>query len=198
MKSKRNNLQIKNQHVVKTFIHGNFELECNIYRLLELANVRHASVIEAKDNQLTLEYLEGPCLLDILIDCEQRNDSFVPYLDLWFNYMLLFYDATKQYRHGDVHLSNFLLVNHEVIGLDFEQAMIENSIKDITDIICYTLFYEPVLTEYKKRNLREWFNKHPWRDRFDDQTWLIELNGSLQKLNIRRGTTYKVDWSFIL
>ena len=197
MKSKRNNIQLINQQIVKTFIKGDCQLEVKIYEALESAQINHAKLIQVKTNQLILEYIEGPTLLELLVMCEKKQESFVPYLDLWLVYMEQFYKATKNYRHGDVNLSNFILVNHEVVGIDFEQAVIEDPIKDMVDVICFVLFYEPILTDYKKTTVALWFLNHPWRKHYNDQQWLDELSDAMDRLNQRRKTDYNLDWDFI-
>jgi len=114
-----------------------------------------------------------------------------------FSYMEQFYKATKNYRHGDVNLSNFILVNREVVGIDFEQAVIQEPIKDMVDVICSGLFYEPILTDYKKTTVALWVLNHPWRKHYKNQQWLDELSDAMHRLNQRRKTDYDLDWNFI-
>jgi tRNA A-37 threonylcarbamoyl transferase component Bud32 len=198
MKSKRNNIQLINQRIVKTFIKGDCQLEVQIYELLKSANINHASVIDVKHNQLILEHIQGPTLLELLVTCEQNQESFVPYLNRWLTYMEQFYKATKNYRHGDVNLSNFILVGEDVVGLDFEQALIQDPIKDMADVMCYVLFYEPILTDFKRNTVALWFQNHPWRLQLNHKIWIDELSDAMYRLNHRRNTDYVVDWSFIL
>jgi tRNA A-37 threonylcarbamoyl transferase component Bud32 len=197
MKSKRNNIELINQQIVKTFIKGDYQLEAQIYEFLKNAHVKHAAVIQVNTNQLVLEYIKGPTLLELLVVCEKSRESFVPYLNRWFVYMRQFYKATKNYRHGDVNLSNFILVDDEVVGLDFEQALIQNPIKDVVDVMCFVLFYEPILTDYKKTTIADWFLNHPWRKHYDKEQWLDELTEAMHRLNKRRKTNYDLDWEFI-
>ena len=197
MKSKRNNIVLENNKVIKTFIRGDKAHELMIYKMLAQANVRHAQVLSYNDHQIVLSYISGETLLDIFMRCEQNHDSFVSYLDLWFDYMMDFYKATKTYRHGDVHLSNFIYQDGQVIGLDFEQAIEQELIKDIVDLICYVLFYEPKLTSYKIDTVVSWFAHLPIKKQWDKQTWMDELQEALHRLNLRRKTSYMVDWSFL-
>ena len=197
MKSRRNKIQRHGNTVIKTFVFGNFDRELLIYQCLNEAHVDHASIIDVRGDELVLEYLNGIDLLTLFLKYEQSQISFVHMLNLWFEYMQAFYKATKHYRHGDVHLGNFIFVNEKVIGLDFEQAQQEDPIKDVSDLVCYILFYHPVLTKYKMETIKEWINHHPWIDKYHQKQWIDELNASLDRLNSRRETNYVMDWMFL-
>lgn len=197
MKSRRNKIQKQDEVIIKTFIYGNFERELHIYKCLETECVDHATIIEVHQDELVLEYLNGRDLLSLFMDYEHDQKSFIHILNLWFEYMQAFYKATKHYRHGDVHLGNFILVNDKVIGLDFEQAQQEHPIKDVSDLMCYILFYHPVLTQYKLTTVKQWFNQHPWFQLYNQNEWIDELDSSLARLNSRRETHYIMDWKFL-
>lgn len=197
MKSKRNSVKQVGNTIIKTYRLGDIAHEVMIYRMLQQANVAHAKVLAVSLNQLQLEYLSGATLLEILIDAEAKQISFIPYLNQWFAYMLEFYKATVSYRHGDVHLSNFIVHHNQVIGLDFEQAIQQEPVKDIADCMVYLLFYNPILTSYKKETVATWFAQLPIRKQISDDEWYSELEEALHRLNLRRQSSYSVDWDFL-
>lgn len=194
--SKRNKVELENNIIKKTFIDGDIHQEIFVYKTLTTNDVECAEIIKVESNTLMLSYLSGKTLLEHFIECEISQQSMQKYFQYWTTYMQQFTKALVGYRFNDVNYANFIVQTEKIVAVDFESVEKGSMFQDISAFICYGLFYKPVFTEYKKNQLSLWFNRN-YIQLLSKDEWIKYFNESLLELNIRRKTTYSVDWDFL-
>lgn len=196
MVSKRNKVVLENNVVKKTFIEGDINQEIFVYKRLNDYQVDCAKMIGVKNDTLILSYLPGETLLECFIKCEELKISMQNYLQYWTIYMDKFYKAMAGYRFNDVNYANFIIQKDKIVAVDFESVEKGNMYEDVCAFICFGLYYKPIETEYKKNQLLLWFKKH-YIHLISKEEWITKLEQALFELNIRRKTTYTMDWNFL-
>lgn len=194
--SKRNKVFKEKGVVKKTFVMGNINHEVYMYNQLKKHNIKTAQLIDVSNETITMSTISGETLLDIFIRHEQQKKDMQKYFTLWYIYMEKFHKALPTMIFDDVNFSNFIVSNNEIIAVDFENVRIGNQQEDIATFICYGLFYNPILTTYKKQQLSTFFKEY-YKGKTSEALWYHYLDKALANLNIRRNKQYKVDWSFL-
>jgi len=194
--SKRNRVIKEGNRVIKTFIVGDINQELFVYKKLKNANVDCADIITVDETTLVLSYIPGKTLLEYLIECEKSQQSMQTYFQYWTDYMKKFHQAMNGFRFSDVNYANFIVVEHKIIAVDFENVETGTMIQDVAAFICYGLFYKPIATKYKKNQLSIWF-KQNYSQTQSKEKWFASLEYALFELNKRRNTEYEMDWNFL-
>ena len=194
--SKRNKVFKEKEKVKKIFVMGDINHEVFVYNKLKKHNIKTAHLMDVSNETITMSTISGETLLDVYIHHEQQEKDMQEYFALWYDYMEKFYKALPTMIFDDVNFSNFIVSNNEIIAVDFENVRIGNQQEDIATFICYGLFYDPVLTAYKKQQLATFFKKY-YKETTTKALWKQYLDTALANLNIRRNKQYEVDWSFL-
>lgn len=157
--SKRNNVlrivEDDSTYILKKFENQeNYIRETEILNLLKSAGVNVPSIIKAEDNCLYLEDLGNVTFLDWFEEQEKQNKlnvSMVYNLCSWLKdfYKAVFELFKEQIILSDVNFKNFIIVDEEIYGIDFEQVRIGNTAEDAGKLSAYALTYDPVMTEWK-------------------------------------------------
>ncbi len=198
MRRYRNEIIIKPSSVIKRFTVGEIALEKMVYKQLSLSNIKTAQIIEEGEDVLVFSRLDGPTMNALFETSEAHQDDFLPYLLEWEEYLRLWHEAIKDYRYGDVNMNNFIYVNHQWIGIDFEQIVIGTIEEDFSDMMCFILFHSPKLTEYKYQLVRRWLQSLTKTDSQIPVNWERKLQEALGRLNQRRNSNEVLDMHKIM
>ena len=150
--------------VVKVYAQPGTNLKKEKEMLLELKKrgVAVPRIVEADHESITMEYLEGPLLLDIFEQQEKIAGSqgkllaepvraAIHSLCRWLTH---FYSAARhigdgsQLILGEVNFRNFI-IREQIFGIDFEQCRPGQIEEDIGKLCAFALTYSPPFTPWK-------------------------------------------------
>ncbi len=117
-------------------------------------------VVDVKENMLILEYIPG-------VDCKKLFDTdkkeaktFLSGIAEWLSEFHSSFGLRK--RRGDCILSNFILFDAVIYGIDFEESADEHYLRDVADMCTSVLRMEPSFTResfnYVDHFIGEYFN----------------------------------------
>lgn len=141
--------------VVKQFVlEEDFLKEMDIYSRLEDIRFKKKAKVLAVNKEkyeLHLEFLEGVTLLSKLESLEQqgRVDEAVKILLAVIQWLEQFYNALEL-TMGDVNLRNFIFVNEEIYGIDFENVEKRTCYEEKVELLSRYLIYDPIKTSFKQ------------------------------------------------
>lgn len=155
--SKRNDVILDHGIVIKTFKRqADFKKEQTVYTKLEASNfqlVPQIVHIDSSKRQLSIEYLEGPTVLEELELLEKSSDveRGVTLLVSIFNWLDAFYKIFSDEKQimGDVNLRNFIWYKGQVYGIDFEKSEPGDMIQEKAEVLARYLLYNPVESDFK-------------------------------------------------
>lgn len=132
--------------------------ELHLYELLQGSNVPISKLLKVYNhNTLLLSYLDGCTALDSFVKWENVNNTIKSKIlaDKIAQWLILFYTTTFQITGknlvlNDIHLRNFMSLDYNVIGIDFEEWSYGEIERDIAIFCTYINNYYPSGTEFKK------------------------------------------------
>jgi len=149
--------------VVKVYAQPGTNLKKEKEMLLELKKrgVAVPRIVEADHESITMEYLDGPLLLDIfeqqekLAGSQGKSLAEPVYLAIHSlcRWLMDFYDAARniggeQIILGEVNFRNFI-IKEQIFGIDFEQCRHGQIEEDIGKLCAFALTYSPPFTPWK-------------------------------------------------
>ncbi len=157
--SKRNNV-LRIVEDDRTYIAKKFENKENYIREKEILNIlinakiNVPSIIKAEQNSLYLEDLGGITFLDWYEELEKQNTLDISMIYKLSSWIKSFYEAISECYNEqivlyDVNFKNFIIVNDEIYGIDFEQSQEGNIAEDLGKLSAFALTYDPSMTEWK-------------------------------------------------
>lgn len=147
--SRRNHVELISGIIIKQFSDSaQCAREADMLLLLAANNVLVPKVLQITEFELKLEYIDAPNYVD-LIDTLTREQATV--LCEW---MIKFREVTGCLR-GDVNLRNFLYINGQCWGIDFEDACRTGEIEiDFGRLLAFSATYSPEFSENKANAVR--------------------------------------------
>ena len=119
--------------------------EAEFLHILGSNGVAVPKVIEIKKNVLCLEYITGIPLPDFMLehDAIDRCSKVAASITIWLEsyYKAVNYNTTSEIR-GDVNGRNFLVVNDNIIGVDFEEHIYGRRESDFGRLLAYIATYD--------------------------------------------------------
>lgn len=139
----------------------NLKKETKILLELKKKGVAVPRIVETDDESITMEYLEGPLLLDIfewqerLAGSHSKSLTEPVYVTIHSlcRWLISFYDASRdmggeQIILGEVNFRNFI-VKEKIYGIDFEECRHGWIEEDIGKLCAFALTYSPSFTPWK-------------------------------------------------
>lgn len=144
----------------KTYIEKRFKNKENYIRekevlgILKNAHVNVPSIVKAQDNTLHLEDLQGSTFLYWYEKWEKENTIDLDMVYELCRWLKSFYKLVGEFYKEetvlyDVNFNNFILVDGNIYGIDFEQVQKGNISQDAGKLLAYGLTYNPAMTEWK-------------------------------------------------
>lgn len=185
--------------VVKKFDENvsGFLTEQKVVTLLQNKNIRTPKIINAKNQTLVYEYIDGDIVLDFIENLENTNNWDPIYrifdsLCLWLAncYQALEESYQKEMILRDIHLRNFIFKD-EIYGVDFE-CVTEGSVEeDIARLAIFTATYSPACTPAKYALAGFLCEKSLEYIKLDYDLLLQEMEHQLDMISKRRNTIYE-------
>lgn len=141
---------------------------------------------------LTIEYIEGITLLDVLEYCEKNNDrkKAVAYLKELIDWMKKFHEiytqSNQKWMLFDVNLRNFIVHDEEIYGIDYELIQEGLQSDDYVKLIAMYLFYDPINSEFKKEVKKALCQYYDGVLGFNSKSLEGELKNQIRLIQIRR------------
>jgi len=160
-KSKKNNVFLitidNNPKIVKLFNTNNKEgMEREIHMLRTIPSPFHIPrlyQVNIDDKLLIMEYIVGENLCDVINDCsisKEKKKSNIRSLAKWFaSFHLTLKKDYDYYIKGDSHIRNFIILEHDICGVDFEETRIGNLSEDIAECCVSILLTNKIFTHEK-------------------------------------------------
>ena len=136
--------------VEKTFVsRESCEREANVYRLIGGTGLKSAKLLEQREKQLILSFLEGEDYASLLARQEKEGLDQRPW-DSLLAWTVSFYRITGLIQN-DMNLRNFLCCEGEAAGIDFEDCRRGEPAEMLAELAAFVRLYEPAETANKKR-----------------------------------------------
>lgn len=176
-KSKKNTVAyvtIDNKpRVLKFFVPGlkeNMEKEYQILEKGKKLNIPNVYKKDDKNNFLTMNYIAGENLCDVINDKKttfKEKKRLMELLAEWFNNFHNHFKTDEEFFiRGDSNLRNFIL-NDQIWGLDLEETRKGQPTEDIADLCSSILTTDPMFTNEKyslcKKLITSYVEKAPGR-----------------------------------
>lgn len=176
-KSKKNTVAyvtIDNKpRVLKFFVPGlkeNMEKEYQILEKGKKLNIPNVYKKDDKNNFLTMNYIAGENLCDVINDKKttfKEKKRLMELLAEWFNNFHNHFKIDEEFFiRGDSNLRNFIL-NDQIWGLDLEETRKGQPTEDIADLCSSILTTDPMFTNEKyslcKKLITSYVEKAPGR-----------------------------------
>ncbi|MEX2718952.1 MAG: hypothetical protein Q6353_011220 [Candidatus Sigynarchaeum springense] len=148
---KENETQTRNIIIAKYFPDADKELLCQesmVYAHAASAGIPVPKILHVLDNFIVLERVNGTILMDLINDnnvpLEQKKDAILS-LGAWLgSFHVAFATHPSVRRRGDANLRNFIMAaTGTIIGLDFEEASLENPLNDLHEVFDSVLQSNP-------------------------------------------------------
>lgn len=193
-----------------------FERELYLYKMFSKKDIqyqiRSAQLIDFNPTKKTirLTYLEGDTLLTALENAEKDEDlalakQLIIELIGWlqsFDQLLqdnltgtdlnkLGIDQEHLYSKqvislNDLNFRNFIIIDDQIFGLDFEQIELTNQITQYATLLAYMLLYNPIASNFKVQLLEEIIIMLASNQDINQDQLLTEIAEQLQIINERR------------
>lgn len=158
--------------VIKRFSRNeDFQSEKMIYHELKRNGFKYIPKLLFQDltnKELHLEYLEGPTVLEVLEELEVNNRSeeavsvliqVIDWLDCFYEKVQTLdgfsFTGSEGLIMGDVNLRNFLYVNKNIYGLDFERIQKGKYTEEKCELLARYLIYDPIYTVFKNQVVQQ-------------------------------------------
>jgi tRNA A-37 threonylcarbamoyl transferase component Bud32 len=161
--SKKNHVELINDIVVKTFLSEiDFRRELSVYQQLGQSycmKIPEIINVDEEKYKITIEYLEGPTVLELLeiLEVNFQIDQAVKILLAtltWLDAFYLVFEGNDQVM-GDVNLRNFIWFDNMVFGIDFESSCTGNITFEKVDLLARYLLYDPIESNFKIKVLEK-------------------------------------------
>jgi tRNA A-37 threonylcarbamoyl transferase component Bud32 len=160
IKSKRNNVYLvefngelaieKGFNDTKSYI-----IEKKFYINLDKKNINCPNLLDFSDGKeaLWLSYIPGKTALELIEKYEKEGSVNIAteLLKKIINWLFLFHSSFPKSIIFDVSLSNFILIDDEIFGIDFEQIRVGNQKKDIIKLVTMFSYYHPENSRFKQK-----------------------------------------------
>jgi len=127
------------------FIHG-LKVEERVLRGCAERDIPVPGIVDVEKNMLILEYIPGEDCKLLFDTKKDERKKMISSIAAWLGD---FHQAFDQKRRGDCILSNFILKDHHIYGIDFEESEQGDPLRDIGDMCTSILRMEPSFTEEK-------------------------------------------------
>ena len=163
-KSKKNKVYLVECHgkelVKKQFANkNNYSIEKKFYINSRFETITKPQLLKYDDENTTLyfEYVNAQTLLTKLETCEANNriEQAKELLLKLCNYIMEFsnlnYIKSNHLCFNDMNFRNFLVLNNELVAIDFEDICQGLIVNDLIKIVAMYLMYTPQLTQFKTK-----------------------------------------------
>ena len=146
------------QYIQKRFNNQElFETEKNFYLMMIKEEFKTPRLLDynLSKRELLIEYIACSTLLDRLeaYEFKQSYDNAYSLLTQLIDYLYRFsqlqYIKSNNLCYYDINFRNFLVDNHQIIGIDFEDIRSGTFVQDAAKTIAMHLFYSPVCSDFK-------------------------------------------------
>lgn len=188
--------------VVKVYAPPGANLEKEIKMLYELnkKGVAVPRIVETDHESITMEYLDGPLLLDIFERQEKTAGSQSKLLaepvhaaiNSLCHWLMSFYDAARNMDNaqiilGEVNFRNFIF-KEKIYGIDFEECRHGRIEEDIGKLCAFALTYAPPFTPWKIAAAGELFKILTGELNLDRERVKAEITKELLAIATRRNS----------
>ncbi len=165
--SKKNEVfkvKIDEEHyVVKKYspeFKDSMNVEKDILKSCYRKGLKVPKVVDYSDERLILEYIEGRNCKALYDESEKEDvrNSVLTEIAGWLSRFHSKFDFQK--RRGDSILSNFILSESGVYGIDFEEADDRDPLRDVGDMIVSIIRLRPAFTEERFFQTRFFINEY--------------------------------------
>jgi len=187
-KSKIINAVLKRYNKNRVHVKGK---EVSILTKLKEAKCNVPMIYLVNEDTIFMEYLEGKTLLNVIEEMEDSNLNSIQVLRNLYLWICDFYASLGgDIIFGDVNLRNFILNNEKIYGIDFEDCRIGKKEEDMGKLCAYFLTYNPSFTDWKIKNVKDFFMMLINEFGFNQEELLREIEKELVAMERRRNEIY--------
>ena len=187
--SKRNHVELVGDRVVKIFLNKtDFNRETAIYQKLSQSrsiNIPKIINYNEDENTITLEYIDGPTVLELLENlenCTQIDQAVQVLLStvLWLEQFYKVFEGSNQVM-GDVNLRNFIWFDSMVFGIDFESSGNGDITLEEAELFARYLLYDPIESDFKLEVIKRVMHYMNVQNGFENQ-----IKTKVESIKLRR------------
>jgi len=197
LNSKRNKVYLVESNLTKLIEKyyenaDDFKCELKFYQENQLENVPLLIDFNETKKMIKISFIKGASFADYLVSLENRGEfeASVTLMIHLFEWMDRFHYASEKkgvYQvMRDVNLSNFIVSDEIIYGIDFEQICIGNPLSDIAQIIVIYMNNKPENTPFKQRVYERLKGACQRRYHIDEANWNKYIEKAKRDMNQRR------------
>lgn len=183
--SRKNNVfKIKvhgNQYVVKRYsdeFEDGMGREVDVLTRCKEMDLKVPEIVEIQDNYLMMEYISGDDCKNSFLDrgVDGKKELLIK-IAVWLSDFHGTFDF--EMRRGDSILSNYILSRRDIYGIDFEESVEGDYLRDLGDLCTSVLRLKPAFTKGRFSMVRYFLDEYFTRTQRDEVDISEQLVGSL-------------------